>query len=345
MKILVVRFRQMGDAILATCIFNTIKRNDSKTDTTFILNERLAPLFMDHPAIDHIITFSESENYTFWCYLKKVWKVVHQTHYDVIIDMRSTLKSMFFSVFSPSTKYRIGLRKWYTHGTFNYLFDRTRTNESAIDHDLMLLSPLNYTDWDQSFLLSATDKEKKDFRDYMVRMKIDFSRPVVLMGVTSKLQNKTWSVEGMVYIVRNLIQTYPQIQIIFNYAPGIEELDSRRIYKLLNNDQHIFIDIHASSPRQLLAMSSWITFYFGNEGGARHIAHSQNKPSFVIMAPQNSKKIWLPQNGIPAEGISVEDIASKSELAKTPLNRQYALMKKEMVWMSFLRFIDKYHIL
>lgn len=345
MKILVVRFRQMGDAILATCIFNTIKRNDSEAETTFILNERLAPLFNDHPAIDHIVTFSESENYTFWRYLKKVWTVVHQTHYDVIIDMRSTLKSMFFSIFSPSTIYRIGLRKWYTHGAFNYLFDRSRDNESAIDHDLMLLSPLNYTDLDQSFLLSATNKEKKDFRDYMIRMNIDFSKPVVLMGVTSKLQNKTWSVEGMVYIVRNLIQTYPQVQIIFNYAPGVEELDSRRIYKLLNNDPHIFINIRASSPRQLLAMSSWITFYFGNEGGARHIVHSQNKPSFVVMAPQNSKRMWLPQNGIPAEGISVEDIASKRELDKTPLNRQYEFIKKEMVWEKFLKFIDKYHIL
>jgi hypothetical protein len=63
------------------------------------------------------------------------------------------------------------------------------------------------------------------------------------------------------------------------------------------------------------------------------------------MAPQNSKRMWLPQNGIPAEGISVEDIASKRELAKTPLNRQYEFIKKEMVWEKFLKFIDKYHIL
>jgi heptosyltransferase-2 len=43
MKILVIRFRQMGDAILATCLFNTIKRNDPGADTTYVLNERLAP--------------------------------------------------------------------------------------------------------------------------------------------------------------------------------------------------------------------------------------------------------------------------------------------------------------
>ena len=40
-----------------------------------------------------------------------------------------------------------------------------------------------------------------------------------------------------------------------------------------------------------------------------------------------------------------EDIASKRELAKTPLNRQYEFIKKEMVWEKFLKFIDKYHIL
>lgn len=345
MKILVIRFRQMGDAILATCLFNTIKRNDPGADTTYVLNERLAPLFKDHPAIDHLITFSESENYTFWRYLEKVWQVVHQNHYDVIIDMRSTVKSMFFTVFSPSTKYRIGLRKWYTHCAFNYLFDRARKNECTIDHDLMLLSPLNYTVWDQSFALPVTVKEKDDFRNYILRMKIHFSRPVVLMGVTSKLQNKTWSPEGMAYIVRNLIQVYPQVQIIFNYAPGKEEWESRQIYELLDRDPHIFINIRASTPRQLVALSSWITLYFGNEGGARHIVHSQGKPSFVIMAPQNSKRMWLPKNNIPAEGISVEDVASENELAKIPLDRQYALIKKETVWERFLEFINKYHIL
>lgn len=198
MKILVVRFRQMGDAVLATCVFNTIKRNDPEADTTFILNERLAPLFKGHPAIDHIITFSESDNENLWCYLRKVWRIVHHNHYDVIIDMRSTLKSMFFTLFSLSTEYRIGLKKWYTGFAFNYFFEKTNRNKCMIDHDLMLLSPLDYKVLDQNFHIPITENEKEEFKDYMVKMKIDFSKPVVLMGVTSKLKNKTWSEEGMV---------------------------------------------------------------------------------------------------------------------------------------------------
>ncbi len=345
MKILVVRFRQMGDAVLATCVFNTIKRNDPEADTTFILNERLAPLFKGHPAIDHIITFSESDNENLWCYLRKVWRIVHHNHYDVIIDMRSTLKSMFFTLFSLSTEYRIGLKKWYTGFAFNYFFEKTNRNKCMIDHDLMLLSPLNYKVWDQNFHIPITENEKEEFKDYMVKMKIDFSKPVVLMGVTSKLKNKTWSEEGMVYVVRNLIKTFPQVQIIFNYALGKEEQASRRIYELLDNDPHIFIDIRAQSPRQLAAMASWITLYFGNEGGARHIIHSQDKPSFVVVAPQNSKKMWLPQNGIPTGGVGIEDFVSPSQLAKIPTDRQYDLIKKEKVWIEFLKFINKYHIL
>ena len=44
MKILVVRFRQMGDAILATPLLSTLRANYPDAQIDFVLNERIAPL-------------------------------------------------------------------------------------------------------------------------------------------------------------------------------------------------------------------------------------------------------------------------------------------------------------
>ena len=59
MNILVIRFRQMGDAILATSLLNTLRHNFPEAQIHFVLNEKIAPLFQGHPSIDRIITFAD----------------------------------------------------------------------------------------------------------------------------------------------------------------------------------------------------------------------------------------------------------------------------------------------
>ena len=55
MKILVIRFRQMGDAILTTPLLSTLRKNFPEAEIDYILNERIAPLFEGHPAISEYL--------------------------------------------------------------------------------------------------------------------------------------------------------------------------------------------------------------------------------------------------------------------------------------------------
>jgi len=63
MNILVIRFRQMGDAILATALLNTLRLNFPEAQIHFVLNERIAPLFKGHPSVDRFITFTDNERH------------------------------------------------------------------------------------------------------------------------------------------------------------------------------------------------------------------------------------------------------------------------------------------
>ena len=150
MKILVVRFRQMGDAILATPLLSTLRKNFPEAEIDFVLNERIAPLFEGHPAISRIITFSDDERHSFFIYLKKVWRIVHQTRYDAIIDMRSTVNTMLFALFSLRSHWRIGIRKPYTWGIFNHRIEGCEDDESMIDHNLKLAEALKPSETDRN---------------------------------------------------------------------------------------------------------------------------------------------------------------------------------------------------
>ncbi len=343
MNILVVRFRQMGDAILATSLLNTLRHNFPEAQIHFVLNEKIAPLFEGHPSIDRIITFTEEERHHLIHYLKRVWQIVHQTHYDVIIDMRSTANTMLFARFSPHTPYRIGVKKGYTRLAFNHMIPPCGS-KSMVEHDVSFASPLNAIQPIRpvkEFTLHITDEEKQSFGNYLQKQGINLSKPIMLANVTAKLASKVWDEDRMVWVLDQFIKQYPDFQILFNYAPGQEKTNAFRVYEKLGKPQQVFIDVQARSSRELVAMGYFMTLFFGNEGGARHIMHATGCPSLVICAPGNNKSVWLPQNSVPAEGIAATDLANSQTLASMSKEQQYGLITQELVWEKLKDFVQR----
>lgn len=332
----------MGDAILSTVLLNTLRKNFPEAQIHFVLNERIAPLFEGHPSIDRIIPFSAEENHHAWKYLKKVWTVVHDTHYDVIIDMRSTANTMQFALLSPSTRFRIGVRKGYSCLAFNHFAERDRSL-SMIDRNLNLAKPLETIRPVipvREFTLRITENEKVDFGAYLTSQGVDLKKPILLANVTAKLASKVWAEDKMVWVLEQFIQRYPHWQIIFNYAPGKEEENARRIYEKLGRPSNVFIDVQARSSRELVAMGTYMTLFFGNEGGARHIMHAVGCPSLVVCAPGNDRHVWIPRNEVPAEGVDYLYFADAASCKDMTKEQKFNLIEKEGVWERLQQFME-----
>ena len=251
---------------------------------------------------------------------------------------------MFFSLFSLNTPYRIGIIKKYTRFIYNYRIPDNINNEYIVQYNLRFVQPLNalktITNVSQ-ISLHISSERLKTFRLYMQQNGIDFSSPIMMVGVTSKLSHKSWDESNMIWLIKQFIQKYPNVQLIFNYAPGVEEETARRIYKIINSSK-IFIDIKAHNQLELVAMSSLVTFYFGNEGGTRHIIQAVGKPSYVIVSPNVIKNVWLPVGDKASEGIEAEDIVPRNKLLLMTYEEQYKVITKEIVWDNLQRFAERY---
>jgi heptosyltransferase-2 len=105
-----------------------------------------------------------------------------------------------------------------------------------------------------------------------------------------------------------ILSKYPEAQLIFNYGGEKEREYAYKLYEEMNNDFRIFIDIEAKSLRELAAMFTLSDFFFGNEGGPRHISQAFDVPSFAIYPPGSSKKEWLPNPSLRFQGIEPGDI-------------------------------------
>ncbi|MCH5178643.1 MAG: glycosyltransferase family 9 protein [Prevotellaceae bacterium] len=343
-NILVVRFRQMGDAIIATALLNTLRSTFPNATIDFVLNDKIASLFEGHPSINNLITFTNEERYSPMRYVRKVWRVVHNKRYDVIIDLRSTVNTMIFALLSPRTKYRIGKAKGYTHLVFNHTIGKCPNDMSMVDYDISYASALaveRSIKVIKTFTLHITPQERENYAAYMQQQGVNLNNPVMLANVTAKLTNKIWNEEYMIQVIDQFISAYPDWQIIFNYAPGQEETNARRIYQQLGSPAQILIDVKARSARELVALGYNLTCFFGNEGGARHIMQAVGCPSFVICAPGNSKDVWIAKNEVLAEGIAPSDFASAQELAQMTREQQYALIKPTFVWAHLQQFIAR----
>ena len=86
-KVLVIRFRRVGDSVLATALCRSLKESFPGVEVHFVLNAGIAPLYAGHPDIDKVIAFTDEEQHGM-AYLRKVWQTVRATRYDAIIDMR-----------------------------------------------------------------------------------------------------------------------------------------------------------------------------------------------------------------------------------------------------------------
>ena len=345
MRILIVRIRQMGDTILSTPLFNTLRKSFPDAVIDLVVNERIAKLMEGHPALNHVFPLTAEDHRNALAYLRRAWTIASKGHYDVVMDMRSTMNTLPFSIFAHA-KLRIGLRKPYTKWVFNRFVPNCGSGD-MVAHNLLYAEALKQYGTiipDHRVTLHISEEEQQSFDSYLKKEGVKSDRPLVVVGVTAKLDFKRWDETAMTHLVNRFSNRYPEAQLVFNYAPGEEEAHARKICSQLEHPERVLIDIQARSPRELYALACRSTFFFGNEGGARHIFHAAGVPSFVICAPGSHKSTWLPKDEVPTEGIEPSDLADAQTLAQMDDASQYALLTEDIVWQRLSSFLDRYPI-
>lgn len=336
-KILIIRFRRVGDSVISSTLCSSLKKSIPDSEIHYVLNDHIAPLFEYHPAIDKVITFSNHDMSSSFRYIKKVRAIMKEGQYDIIIDTRSTIKTSVFSLFSLGTKYRIGRMKSYNRFIHNYRVDnRYRGDKDNAQITLQLLKPLEKEfpiQCDPHFRLYYTEEERSEYRAYMEKQGIDFSRPVVVCAVTARLLYKIWPMDRMKEIISKIIREHGDIQLIFNFGDKRERENVEQLHKELGYDKHIFTNIEANNLRELIAMLVNSNFFFGNEGGTRHISQALDVPSFAIYPPNIPLHNWLPNKSERYQGIELADIDKGASTDKSlSYQDKMSLIDVDSVW-------------
>ena len=341
-RILVIRFRRVGDAVISSVLCSSLKKTFPDASIDYVLNKPIAPLFEHHPAIDHLITFEDQDMASLPTYTKKVRNIMRTGNYDMIVDSRSTIKTLWFSLFSLHTPYRLGKKKWYNWFLHNYRTDV----EGVVDEvtkTLRLLQPLEKkfkVTYDRDFKLFYTPSEKQDFAQYMHHQGIDFDKPVIVCAVATRVPHKAWDMLRMKEILFRILD-HADVQLVFNYAGEAEMKQARQLHEEMNNHPAVFTNIEAKNLRELIALIANSSFFFGNEGGPRHIAQALDIPTFAIYPPQIDKAEWLPNASERFQGVEPQDIVPDINQQQISYQEKFAVVSVEEVWARLSTMLEK----
>lgn len=341
-KVLIIRFRRIGDSVLSSVICSTLRKNFPEAEIHYVLCEPIGTLYEGHPDIDRVISFSQEEYARVRLFWKKVYRLMRDEKYEVIIDTRSTLKTLCFSLFSLGTKFRIGKWKWYSFFLHNYRIKNQRNEVlDEVERNLLLVKPLEVLKpikYVSDFRLYFSSEEVERFQETMEKQGIDFSRPLMVCTPFTRVVGKEWNMERMKELLSRILVSYP-VQMIFNYDKNEKE-SALALFREMGSPSRILIHVEADSLRKLGVMLSLSNFFFGNEGGPRHMAQAVGIPAFAIYPPGVSKRKWLPNPSKRNQGISLYDLVPNGELKRMTEKERFDNVSVETVWERLTPMLD-----
>ena len=334
-KILVIRLKQIGDALLSLPVCNSLKVRYPDAQIDYLVYQHIAPLLEHQPSITNLLTITPEERDNKQQYIKKIFWVRKQK-YDLVIDLINVPITAIMSFLSGAHTLGFDKKRWR-----KYLYNVTVPHSDegdTLSKKLEILAGLNdriepKRDWQ----ISVTEREIRAVKTKLLARGLDLEKPFIYVSAASRREYKFWPIEYFVTVLNHLIETHG-VQLIINWYPGPEGEFVEKMLGLMGNPTGVIADMQFSL-RELAATISISQFFFGNDGGPNHIAVGTGVPSLAIFSPINEKQDWLPVANPKHQGIDLKDALSlnkhqyrerKSEF-KSDLNKYYRQITAEMV--------------
>ncbi len=310
MKILVIRLKQIGDALISLPVCKSLKLTFPDSRVDYLVYEHIAPLFENHPAVDNILVITPEERRNKWLYLRKMWSI-RSAGYDMVIDLLTVPITAIMTHFSGA-KWQIGFDKgkWRSH---LYKTAVPHPNQAAsLEAKLSILEglpvPARLT---RDFDVVLRQDEIESMRETMGEAGLSPDKPTLLFSPISRLSYKNWPMESFAVLIDHCVDRY-DVNAVMIWGPGERPLVDQLVSRL-RQPAGVCTSIPTPDLRRLAALARNSSLFIGNDSGPRHVAEAVGIPTFTIFSPPISKFAWLPHQGERHQGIDMCDALNIDE--------------------------------
>ncbi len=291
-KILVVRYRFIGDMILTVPFLRNLKYNYPDSQIDMLVSPNSGEVIEECPYVDNFIYFDTTRKHkyengsgkkkSFWHYVK----LLRNEKYDKAYVLKRSLSSALLCFFS-GIKNRIGFntehRGFLLTEKVNY---NTVKHESLCFLDVLEAEGLKVKDTYLENWINEYSKNKVKELFYLNNIQSDTKKAVV--NVTATNQLKVWNLDNFREIIEYLSDE-KGVQVIFIGAPSDKAIyDSIKYSSKLNIPP---VNLCGKvTIKDSLAVLKESDFIIGNDSGNLHMASSVGTKVIGLYGPMPFEK-------------------------------------------------------
>ncbi|GMT42421.1 MAG: putative lipopolysaccharide heptosyltransferase III [bacterium] len=292
-KILVLRYRSIGDIILSFPTFEALKTTFPRARVDMVVDDALTDICYAHPYVDYIIMherkkWDKKHKSSLGRELSFIMKIRKQK-YDMVVDLHCGPRSSLLTLLSGA-RYRLGnnarIRNKFTYN----LKSRTKPRSPhSVDVMMNIISPLRpKMPGRKSLFLHFRDNDRSYVKKFLERYDISEKDTVVLVHPGARLDYKRLPAQKMGEVVKWMTT----------------ELGVKVIYAGSDRDLSMIADIvsYSGGPGlmatnlslgQLAALIKSCGLFLGNDSGPMHMAAALSVPIVAFFGPSDPE-VWSP---------------------------------------------------
>jgi|MDTC01.3.fsa_nt_gb heptosyltransferase-2/heptosyltransferase-3 len=292
-KILIIKLRGLGDAVLATPVIKNINKLMPGVSISVLTFNFCKPLFENNPHIEEIYGLSGKASKG---ELSRLVSQLSRKNFDLVFNLHARHFSSRLAR-KIKARWRINrsyfLREKYSDVLIgsDHALDKT-----SIERDLDCLRAIGLNPQDKNPEIFITSREIQWAEDFMVEQKIDPLKKLVVIHPSASQDYKNWGLERFTVLSRRLIHDHGH-QVLCCF-PEKEQ----SIAKLLL-DQVEGIFVYLGPLRQSMALISKADLMIDSASGPSHISSALNIPTLVLMGPQDIKNTYYDKDIHKAKGL------------------------------------------
>ena len=316
MKILIIKFRNIGDVLLSTPLISNLKHIYPNSQIDIALNKGCEDMVSNNPNINNIIIYDRPriKKLSILSQFKeevRFTRNIRNNHYDMVINLTEGDRGAQLAFLSGASK-KLGfpVRKGLLSKI--KIFDKLGDDKKwqhTVEKDLQFINLLGKEVDNKEVKIYWPNKVEQEIDKILADNNID---QFVHIHPVSRWMFKCWEDDRMAKVI-DYIQKNKDIKVIITGAPVKKELD--RIDKILELCKTNPINLSgALTLKHLACLSSKAKLFFGVDTAPMHMAAATNTPvialfgaSFpVIWGPWNNdsdKQLFQDKDGLQTNGL------------------------------------------
>jgi heptosyltransferase-3 len=297
MKILVIKFRNIGDVLLSTPLIDNLQYHFPDAKIDFSLNQGCEDMITENPNINKIILYDRVriKNLNIFSRLKAEWKfaqTIRNSKYDIVINLTEGDRGAQLALISGA-KIKMGLpvKKGILSKIkiFDKIGEDKKQQQHAVEKDLQFIKLLDKEIYSRRVSIFWTQDEERVV-DKILRENGILS--FVHIHPVSRWMHKCWEDDKMAEIV-DYLNEKKGLSVVISGAPISKELE--RIEKILGLCKTRALNLSGKlTLKQLAYLSSRAKLFFGVDTAPMHMA-AINTPVLALFGI-SYPSIWGPWN-------------------------------------------------